>query len=122
MYEVFARLLEERGLTASAVAQQTGIPKRAFSEWKSGKYKDPKPERLRQIADFFGVSVEYMMTGEETEPKHYEDPDTAALAQRMKDDPDFRLLFSAAKDVSAETLQQAYDYLVFLKKREKGEE
>lgn len=122
MYEVFAKLLEERGVTASEVSRQTGIPKRAFSEWKSGKYKDPKPDRLRQIADFFGVSVEYMMTGVETEPKHYEDPATAELAQRMKDDRDFRLLFSAAKDVSPETLQQTYDYLLFLKKKETGEE
>lgn len=121
MYELFARLLSSHGVTASDVSKATGIPARAFSDWKNGRYKQPSPERLQLIADFFGVPTSYFVTGE-LQQVHYEDPDTAALAQRMKDDPDFRLLFSAAKDVSPETLQQAYDYLVFLKKREKGEE
>lgn len=120
MYEIFARILKERGLSVAAVAKATGISPSAFSEWKAGRTKELKAERLQKIADFLEVPVNYLITGEPS-AVHYEDPDTAALAQRMKDDPDFRLLFSAAKDVSPETLQQAYDYLVFLKKREKGE-
>lgn len=121
MYELFARLLEERGLTVSAVANATGISRSAFSEWKSGRTKELKAERLQKIADFLGVPVSYFITGE-TEPVYYEDPATAELAQRMKDDHDFRLLFSAARDVSPETLQQTYDFLLYLKKKERGEE
>lgn len=121
MYELFDRLLKERGLTVSAVASATGISRSAFSEWKSGRTKELKAERLQKIADFLGVPVSYFITGD-VEPVYYEDPATAELAQRMKDDRDFRLLFSAARDVSPETLQQTYDYLLYLKKRERGEE
>jgi len=120
MYEIFERLLSDRGMTVAEFSRQTGIPKSALSEWKTGKYKSPKPERLRQIAEYFGVSVDFLMTGDAQE-KYYEDPVTAELAQRMKDDHDLRLLFSAAKDASPETLQAVYDVLLALKKREKGE-
>lgn len=121
MYEVFESLLRDRGLSVAEFSRQTGIPKSALSEWKTGKYKNPRPDRLRQIAEFFGVSVDYLMTGE-AESGHYTDPVTAELAERMKDDHDLRLLFSAAKDARPETLQAVYDVLLALKKREKGDE
>jgi len=121
MYEYFSRLLASHGVTASEVARATGIPARAFSDWKNGRYKQPSPERLQLIADYFGVPISYFVNGDMQEV-YYEDPATAELAQRMKDDTRFRLLFSAARDVSPETLQQTYDYLLYLKKKERGEE
>lgn len=57
MYELFARLLEERGLTVAAVAKATGISKSAFSEWKSGRTKELKAERLQKIAMVHGLSL-----------------------------------------------------------------
>ena len=32
--------------------------------WKQGKYT-PKQDKLQKIADYFGVSLEYLMTGKE---------------------------------------------------------
>lgn len=57
MYELFARLLEERGLTTADVSKATGISKSAFSEWKSGRTKEMKVERLQKIADYLDVST-----------------------------------------------------------------
>lgn len=37
-----------------------------FTSWKKGTYK-PKLDKLQKIADYFGVSVEYLLTGHETE-------------------------------------------------------
>lgn len=65
MYEVFAKLLEERHLKAADVCRGTGLPSSLFSEWKRGK-STPKADKLKKIADFFGVSVEYLMTGEDS--------------------------------------------------------
>lgn len=120
MYEAFERLLRDRGVTAAQVSRETGIPKTTLSSWKSGVSKSLSASNLQKIADYFGVPLSYFTTGE-MEEKYYEDPVTAELAQRMKDDHDLRLLFSAAKDASPETLQAVYDVLLALKKREKGE-
>lgn len=62
MYEIFLKLLKERGVKASDVSRATGIPQSTFSDWKSGRSK-PKDEKLQKIADFFGVSSYYLRTG-----------------------------------------------------------
>ena len=64
MYEIFVQLLDRTGKKASDVAKATGIPSSTFSDWKKGK-SSPKAEKLQKIADYFGVSVDYLMTGKE---------------------------------------------------------
>lgn len=64
MYEIYCRLRDERGLKDADVVRETKITKSTFSDWKSGRSK-PKNDKLQKIADFFGVSIEYLMTGDE---------------------------------------------------------
>lgn len=68
MYEIFARLLEIKKVKAADVCRATGLPSSLFSEWKKGK-SNPKVDKLQKIADYFGVTVEYLMTGQEPEEK-----------------------------------------------------
>ena len=63
MYEIFSKLLEEHGVKAADVCRGTGLPSSLFSEWKRGK-STPKPDKLQKIADFFGVPLSYLLTGE----------------------------------------------------------
>ena len=64
MYEMFVKLAQKHNVTAYKVAKETGISQATFSDWKRGR-STPKPDKLRKIADFFGVSVDYLMTGRE---------------------------------------------------------
>lgn len=64
MYEIFAKLLQEKGLKAADVTRATGIKSPVFSEWKKGKSK-PNTEKMVKIANFLDVSVEYLLTGNE---------------------------------------------------------
>ena len=59
---VFEQLLSKYGVTAYKVAKETGITTATLSNWKQGKYT-PKQDKLQKIADYFGVSLEYLMTG-----------------------------------------------------------
>lgn len=67
MYEIFAQLLAEKGLRAADVTRATGIKSPVFSEWKKGKSR-PNADKMLLIANFLGVSVEYLMTGIEKQP------------------------------------------------------
>ena len=79
MYEIFVKLLEKYGITAYKVSKATGIAGSTFSDWKSGR-STPKQDKLQKIADYFGVSVDYLMTGkEETKVK---DPELTARDER----------------------------------------
>ena len=68
MYEIFERLLEEHGVTAYKVCKATGLTTATISNWKAGRYT-PKQDKLQKIADYFGVSIEYIMTGKESQKK-----------------------------------------------------
>lgn len=65
MYEIFQKLCEEKGISAYKVCKETGITTATMSNWKAGRYKI-KADKLQKIADYFEVSLEYLMTGKET--------------------------------------------------------
>lgn len=65
MYEIFEKLLKKYGVTTYQVAKATGISTASFTGWKQGKWNF-KQDKLQKIADYFGVSIEYLMTGKET--------------------------------------------------------
>ncbi len=57
VYGVYERMRTARGVTDYAVAKATEIDPSVFTNWKQGKYT-PKLDKLKKIADYFGVSVE----------------------------------------------------------------
>ena len=66
MYEVYQRLLDEKGLKNADVARATGISNMTLSDWKRGK-SVPKSDKMRKIAEYLNVSVDYLMTGKDME-------------------------------------------------------
>lgn len=60
MYNKFVELLNKKGVTAYRVAKDTGISATVFSEWKKGK-SNPKTDKLKILADYFGVTVDYFL-------------------------------------------------------------
>ena len=64
MYEVYARLRDEKGVRDATIAKATGIGRSTFSDWKNGR-STPKDEKLQKIADYLGVSAYYIRTGKE---------------------------------------------------------
>jgi HTH-type transcriptional regulator / antitoxin HigA len=55
--DVLRYLMDERGLTVTALAAETGIPKSLISEVLNGT-KGLSKARIATLADFFGVSAE----------------------------------------------------------------
>ena len=60
MYEKFAELLAKTNKTAYQVSKDTGIGENVFSYWKSGRSK-PKADKLKILADYFGVTVDFFL-------------------------------------------------------------
>lgn len=56
MYEIFQRLLDEKGITPYRVSKDTGIASSTLTDWKLGRSK-PKADKMQKIADYFGVDV-----------------------------------------------------------------
>ena len=60
MYEKYVKLRNEKGVTDYRVSEDTKITKSTFSDWKSGR-SNPKIDKLKLLADYFGVSIEYFL-------------------------------------------------------------
>lgn len=52
------RLRKERNVTQEALANHLGVSPQAVSKWENGSY--PDGDLLPKIADFFGVSIDYL--------------------------------------------------------------
>ncbi len=59
MYSILEQLLDDKGITAYQLSKATGISTATFSSWKGGKYT-PKDDKLQLIANYFGVTLEYL--------------------------------------------------------------
>lgn len=60
MYKKFADLLSKSNKTAYQVSKDTGIAQSVLSDWKNSRSK-PKADKLKILADYFGVPIEYFL-------------------------------------------------------------
>ena len=73
MYEIFEQLLQKYNITPYKVAKETGVTQSTLSDWKRGR-STPKSDNMKKIADYFGVTVDYLMTGKENIPEEKKSP------------------------------------------------
>lgn len=81
MYEIFSELLQKYGVTPYKVSKETGVSQSTLSDWKRG-ISTPKPDKLQKIADYFGVSLTYLLTGNMEEPEKEKAPELTARDER----------------------------------------
>lgn len=58
--QIIIGLLQETGKMQKELTDYLGITKNAFTDWKSGRIKSYQ-KHLPKIAEFFGVSVDYLL-------------------------------------------------------------
>lgn len=61
VYKKYAMLLEKTNKTTYQVSKDTGIAQSVFSNWKRGEIKILGAEKLKILAGYFGVSIEYFL-------------------------------------------------------------
>lgn len=81
-YERIETLRKNRKISQGALEKELGFSNGSVSKWKNSM---PTPERLKKLADFFQVSVDYLVTGEESisSAAYPLDPQNAETAQQI---------------------------------------
>jgi transcriptional regulator with XRE-family HTH domain len=64
-YEIFQRLLDERGITTQVVADATGIPYQTLAGIAPKQKETLSFKWIPKLAKFFDVSMDYLITGNE---------------------------------------------------------
>lgn len=65
MYEIFEELLKRNGITAYKFCKDTGINSSTISTWKK-KGSALSGEIAKRICEYFDITLDYLMTGNET--------------------------------------------------------
>ncbi len=119
MYEIFVQLCNERNISPYQVSKDAGINQSVFSRWKTGA-SVPRDSTLRKVADYFGVTLEYLK-GETPDPYPAGQPTAAELneyLEMLRSRSECRMLFSLAKDATAEDVQRAVAVIEALRRVE----
>lgn len=91
-FDNFVSLCEQKGVKPSRALTEAGVPKSAYSYWRTeaGAGNDAKPtnQNAVKLAQYFGVTVDYLLTGEQKEnplqqPKSEVDADIKWIEQKL---------------------------------------
>ena len=87
-YERVMKLSKERGISGSRACVDIGLSKSTLSDLKAGRKKSVSTETAQKFADYFGVTVGYLLGKEETPTvtgEQKENPDQPELTEEEKE-------------------------------------
>lgn len=100
------RLLDEQGKTQLDLAEYMGVAQSTVSYWCKG-IKVPRMSKIDKICRFFGVKRSDILGTQ----NYYDDPAVQKIAQEIYYNPEYRILFDAARDSKPEDLHMAAEIL-----------
>ena len=87
LYSNIHALCEKQGIKDGTLCSNIGIRRSFLSELKAGRTKSLSAENLSKIANYFDVSVDYLLTGEQKEnppqPQNQFEADMEWVKQRL---------------------------------------
>ena len=103
-------LREARNIPQKTLAIELGVSAPTISEWETGK-KSPSGKRWKQIADYFGVSVDYVMGREMND----EEQELLECLEELRSRPEKRMLFSLTKGATKADVEKIVKIIETLK-------
>ena len=111
------QLCAANGISQAKLEKEIGISSGASYKWKNSS---PSMEVLEKLSKYFGVSVDYLMTGKEKEggETYYLNDETREIAQEIFENPDVKSLFDMSRKMTPERLKA---HIEFIKKMQDSE-
>lgn len=88
-FDNFVRLCEQKGVKPSRALTEAGVPKSAYSYWRTeaGAGNDAKPtnQNAVKLAQYFNVTVDHLLTGSQKEnPPQQPQSEVDAALERIR--------------------------------------
>lgn len=109
MYERIQHLCTERGIKPGRVCNETGLSRGLMTDLKMGRTKELSAKNTKIIADYFGVSVGYLLGTEDQKEKPLinDDEELTDYVEMLKTRPECRMLFQLSKNATKEDVEAA---------------
>ena len=100
-------LLRERGIAGSRMSADLGMSRSFMTELRKGRAKGVNAETAARIADYLGVSTDYLL-GKSPTPQLTDDPmeqELAGYLEELRSRPEQRMLFSVTRKATREQVE-----------------
>lgn len=124
MMELFSArlssLLKESGMSQTELSEMLGVSRSTVNKWIMQK-SVPRMGLIEKMSSIFGVPKSYFLEeASENKRTYYLDPETAHLAQELKDNPQYRTLFDASRKLSPDAMKEVMNFIAYQTKKEEG--
>ena len=113
-YERFSALCKESGESPNAVARIIGASSGSVTAWKRGA--EPRNATLAKIADYFGVTTDYLLGKEKKSASAHTGADA------IRDDAIKFALFGGSDEITDEMYDEVKRFAAYIKQREAQKE
>lgn len=116
----------DRGLTQDEVGKRVLVSKQTLYKYENDIVTNIPVDKIELLAEVYHVTPAYIMGWEQPEedvddsPSYYDDPEVAAIANEMKENPNIRVLFDASRGLSKESIEEVRRFVEYQKAKERG--
>lgn len=100
-------ICKERKIPLSRLERECGFANGYISQLKKGTMPE---DRLRKVADYLGVSAEFLATGEE-HGHYYTDDEAREMIEFLKNNKDYKVLFDALKTIRPSDIDSIKEFI-----------
>ncbi len=119
--EIIIKRIKERrlelGLSYQDIADATGLSKSTIQRYETGSIRKVPINQIEDLAKALHVTPNYLM-GWDDSPGYYTDIETAMLAQELKDNPEYKVMFDSTRDLDPKSVKEIIDFIKFKRKQE----
>ena len=117
LYNRIESLCKKKNINVTTMCKETGASRGSLTDLKVGRKKKLSIDTLSKIAEYFGVSVDYLLNGNEniTVEAHndpvYIDDETREIIDSLRSRPEMKELFSVSKNATKDDIEMAVDII-----------
>jgi len=119
--ERLKQLRLDKGLYQKDIAAYLGVDRTTYVKYENGS-SEPDNKTLSRIADYFGVTVDYLLGREETKKPLVtpavttDDEELIDILEELRSRPEMRMLFSLSKNATKQDVEDAVRIIEALRK------
>lgn len=111
LYEILEALCAERGIRGGRMCTELGLSKSLMTDLKNGRKKTVSAVTAQKLADYFGVSVAYLLGQEEKSAP-------AGTGRGISDEDIKFALFGGDGDITDDMYDEVLSFAAYVKQRE----
>ena len=112
MLERIKGLCNRKGISIRQLERETGLADRTIGRWDTNM---PSIDRVKKVAEYFGVTVDYLLGSDSGYTAHGMDDELAEYLEMVRTKPEIRLLLKTQRGATRKEVEENVAFLQTLK-------